>query len=255
MKERDYKADMHINTTASYEKIFGGIMGLVVGDALGVPVEFLSRNELKANPVTAMREGGSHNQPKGTWSDDSSMTLCLVDSLNSGLSYNDIALKFLEWANTGYMTPYDEVFDIGRTTLAAIRRFAGGTSPLECGGSSEYDNGNGSLMRILPLAFYTFGMETKERFEIVHNVSRLTHSHKRSLIACGIYVQLACELLRGHSKEKSYHCMIDECNAIYEGECELQNFQRIFNGELQNFKEAEISSSGYVVDTLEAALW
>ena len=84
--------------------------------------------------------------------------------------------------------------------------FIGGTSPLEYGGSSEYDNGNGSLMRILPLAFYTFEMKTEDHFEIVHNVSRLTHSHERALIACGIYVQLACELLKGHSKEKAYLC-------------------------------------------------
>ena len=106
-------------------KIFGGIVGLVVGDALGVPVEFMSRNELKSNPVTNMRDFGSHNQPRGTWSDDSSMTLCLVDSLNSGLSYDDIAAKFLDWADTGYMTPYGEIFDIGRTTLTAIRRSLG----------------------------------------------------------------------------------------------------------------------------------
>lgn len=236
-------------------EIFGGIMGLVVGDALGVPVEFMSRHELKANPVTTMREYGSHNQPRGTWSDDGSMTLCLVDSLNSGLSYDDIAAKFLDWADVGYMTPYGGMFDIGRTTLAAIRRFAGGTSPLECGGSSEYDNGNGSLMRILPLAFYTFGMKKQERFEIVHNISRLTHSHERTLIACGIYVQLACELLKGYSKEKAYHRMIDECKIVYKDEYELVHFQRVMGGEIQKLNEAEISSSGYVVDTLEAALW
>lgn len=236
-------------------KIFGGIMGLVVGDALGVPVEFMSRHELKANPVTTMREYGSHNQPRGTWSDDTSMALCLVDSLNSGLSYDDIAAKFLDWADTGYMTPYGEMFDIGRTTLAAIRKFAGGTSPLECGGSSEYDNGNGSLMRILPLAFYTHGMKKQMRFETVHNVSRLTHSHERTLIACGIYVQLACELLKGYSKEKAYHRMIDECKVVYKDEYELVHFQRVMGGEIQKLKEAEISSSGYVVDTLEAALW
>ena len=118
-----------------------------------------------------MRSGGSHGQPKGTWSDDSSMTLCLMESLtNNNLDFNDVCVRFLNWAENGYMTAHGEMFDIGRTTLTAIRKFACGKPPLECGESGEYDNGNGSLMRILPLAFYTLGIKPQERFEIVHNV-------------------------------------------------------------------------------------
>ena len=237
------------------DSILGGIMGLVVGDALGVPAEFQSREVLKVNPVVSMREYGSHEQPRGTWSDDSSMTLCLMESLTNGLDFDDICARFLKWAEDGYMTAHGEMFDIGRTTLTAIRKFTCGTPALECGGSGEYDNGNGSLMRILPLAFYTLGMKKQDRFETVHNVSRLTHSHETSLIACGIYVQMACELLKGYSKEKAYHRMIDECKTVYKDECELEHFQRVLDGKLQKLKEAEISSSGYVVDTLEAALW
>ncbi len=237
------------------EKILGGIMGLVVGDALGVPVEFQSREVLAENPVASMRSDGSHGQPKGTWSDDSSMTLCLMESLTNGLDYNDICVRFLKWAEDGYMTAHGEMFDIGRTTLTAIRKFACGTPALECGESGEYDNGNGSIMRILPLAFYTFGMKQAERFEIVHNVSKLTHSHEQSLVACGIYVQLACELLKGYSKEKAYRRMIDECKSFYEAETQRVPFQRVLSGTIRDLKEFQISSSGYVVDTLEAALW
>lgn len=237
------------------EQVLSGILGFVVGDALGVPVEFQSREELKAVPVVSMRSDGSHGQPKGTWSDDSSMTLCLMASLTLGLDYNDICTRFLNWAENGYMTAHGQMFDIGRTTLTAIRNFSGEKSPLECGGFGEYDNGNGSLMRILPLAFYTLGMKPKERFEIVHNVSKLTHSHERSLIACSIYVQLACELLKGYSKEKAYRRMIDEIKSFYQEEAQLASFQRILNGTIAELSEPQISSSGYVVDTLEAAIW
>lgn len=237
-------------------QVIGGILGFVVGDALGVPVEFQSREELRADPVVSMRSGGSHGQAKGTWSDDSSMTLCLMESLtNNNLDFNDVCVRFLNWAENGYMTAHGEMFDIGRTTLTAIRKFACGKPPLECGESGEYDNGNGSLMRILPLAFYTLGIKPQERFEIVHNVSRLTHSHQRSLIACDIYVQLACELLKGYSKEKAYRRMIDEIKSFYQEETQRTPFQRILGGTIMELSEPQILSSGYVVDTLEAAIW
>lgn len=237
------------------DKVIGGILGFVVGDAIGVPVEFQSRDELKANPVVSMRSGGSHGQPKGTWSDDSSMTLCTMESLTHGLNLNDICTRFRGWVEDGYMTAHGEMFDIGRTTLTAIRKFARGTLPLECGESGEYDNGNGSLMRILPLAFYTLGMKPKERFETVHNISMLTHAHERSLMACDIYVQLACELLKGYSKEKAYRRMIDEIKPFYQEETQRTPFQRILGGIIVELSEPQISSSGYVVDTLEAAIW
>ena len=91
---------MDINT------VKGAILGVVVGDALGVPVEFMSREELTACPVTGMREYGTHDQPAGTWSDDSSMTLCLMESLTHGLDYGDMASTYLCWADDGYWTPH-----------------------------------------------------------------------------------------------------------------------------------------------------
>jgi len=126
--------------------VINGIMGLCVGDALGVPVEFKKRDELKRKPVENMLGYGTHNQPAGTWSDDTSMSLCLLDSLSQGLDYQDIMRKFLEWYDEGAYTPYGEVFDIGGTTREALERFVKGTPPLNCGGSSERDNGNGGIL-------------------------------------------------------------------------------------------------------------
>ncbi len=185
--------------------ILSGIMGLCVADALGVPVEFEDRETLRKNPVLDMRSYGTHYQPAGTWSDDTSMTLCLVDSLSKGLDYDGIMTNFSKWINDGAYTPHGEVFDVGNATRKALMRFNTGTKTLDCGGLGDNDNGNGSLMRILPIAFYLqsiFGTDITEHDEamtIIHNVSALTHAHKRSLIACGIYCSVACRLMEGRN--------------------------------------------------------
>ena len=93
--------------------IRGGIMGLYIAEALGVPAAFMSREQLKTKPVKGMQGFGTHNQPIGTWSHDTSMTLCLIDSLASGLNYQDVMNKFKAWLTEGAYTPHGEVFDLG----------------------------------------------------------------------------------------------------------------------------------------------
>ena len=117
--------------------VLDGIMGLCVADALGVPVEFMERRSLKRNPVVNMREYGTYNQPKGTWSDDTSMTLCTMDSLKDGLNYSDIMDKFLQWFPSGKYTPENRAFGIGKTTLNALIKYQKANPPLECGGKEE----------------------------------------------------------------------------------------------------------------------
>jgi len=245
--------------------VINGVMGLSFGDALGVPVEFMTREELKRNPVKNMRGYGTYNQPAGTWSDDTSMCLCLVDSLALGLDYQDIMQRFFKWYDEGAYTPYGEAFDIGGTTRKALERFAKGTPPLQCGGSSERDNGNGSLMRILPLVFYieaNYGRDFEEEntvFDLVHNVSALTHAHKRSQIACGIYISVASNLLSSMSLNIAVESGINKAAAYYRNRTdytdELTFFERLQEKNFADLPEDAIKSSGYVVDTLEAAVW
>jgi ADP-ribosylglycohydrolase len=244
-----------------------GILGLCVGDAIGVPAEFINRESLKPSPVTDMRGHGTHNQPPGTWSDDTSMALCTMDSLSNGLDYADMMRRFLSWMEKGEYTPHGEMFDIGISTRKALQRFAMGTEPLKCGGASENDNGNGSLMRILPLIFYLKSLygdhftENNEAFDIIHNISSLTHAHKRSQIACGIYLSVANELSgSNHSVGYGVWKACKHYGSRSEFAEELIHFQRIFSddyGKLSfaNQSQDEIRSSGYVVDTLEAAIW
>lgn len=245
--------------------ILDGIMGLTVADALGVPVEFESREDLLRNPVTGMESFGTYNQPEGTWSDDTSMTLCLVESLIDGLNYKDIMNNFVKWLDKGEYTPHGEVFDIGNTTRESIVRYKKGNSPLESGGDGEYDNGNGVLMRILPILFYLqsrYGSDIdreEKAFEVIHGVSSLTHNHKRNLIACGIYISVASNLIGGISLEVGVNLGIYKAMEYYRKKeefiTELEHFARLENKDFKNLPAEEIKSGGYVVDTLEAALW
>ncbi len=245
------------------ETVKSAMFGLVVGDALGVPVEFQSREELEHDPVTGMRADGTHHQPAGTWSDDSSMALCLLESLTvKGVDYGDMMARFLRWADEGYMTAHGEVFDMGIATQQALTRFTHGTPALECGGAGEYDNGNGSLMRILPMALYlnrTLGPDfprMPEAYQAIHNASALTHVHPISLISCGLYCAAANELLCGRT---SIWNGIKAAKAFYRSQTALAPyldiFRRIDPNILPSLHKSEVSSSGYVLHTLEAALW
>ncbi|MDR4955140.1 ADP-ribosylglycohydrolase family protein [Chryseobacterium sp. ES2] len=249
-------------------KVKAGIMGVCIGDALGVPVEFKSREQLKCSPVTKMRALGTHHQPAGTWSDDGSLTLCLADSLLKGYNLKDIAMKFLQWYNTEIWTPHGSVFDIGIATSQAIHRIGKGVSPTLCGGNSEFDNGNGSLMRIIPLVFYIRDFPVEKRFDIIKDVSSITHRHIRSVLACFIYLEFALEILKGKEKWEAYRTMQKTVREFLDynlicSQNEMDKFHRILElkiGEydlapLHTLQEEEISSSGYVLHSLEASLW
>ena len=171
----------------------GSYYGFIVGDAMGVPLEFEERRKLLENPVTKMEGNRSYDVPKGSWSDDSSMMIATMDSIisKSEIDYDDLMSKFSEWISYSKYTAVDEVFDIGRTTLRAIVRFQDGISSLECGLEGENYNGNGSLMRMIPIAFYASVKELCESdiIDLVFNVSSLTHRHEISKLGCYIFVR------------------------------------------------------------------
>ncbi len=264
-------------------QVLSSFFGFAVGDALGVPVEFMPREEISKNPVISMREYGTHHQPAGTWSDDSSMAFCLAESLckNDELNYdlNDIANNFVKWHNEGFWAAHYKVFDIGIATAHALRRIKNGANPLVSGGNSDRGNGNGSLMRILPLVFFIKDKNITSRFQIIKEVSAITHAHIRSVLGCFIYTEFALQLLEGHEKYIAYRNMqkivndfLKEYNDNHANtneifpELEVNKYHRILensiNSELQypiqsieKYQENEIYSSGYVVSTLEASIW
>ena len=250
------------------EKIYNTIYGAIVGDALGVPVEFKDREWLSENPVSTMIGYGTYGLPKGSWSDDSSMMLCLADSIGrlGGLDYEDIMKCFKSWLIHHKYTPDHRTFDCGRTCSKAIFNFHDGNEPLLCGGKDERDNGNGSLMRIAPLPLYLFSkfgpdvMESEESFELIHNVSSLTHAHPISLLGCDIYCAIMIEILKGtKNKNEIQGYALPKIGKFVRNHPEYgyadSKYERLFHMNFKDIPEKEIRSSGYVVDTLEAALW
>jgi len=235
-----------------------GLIGVCVGDALGVPVEFSTRAERIKSPVTKMLGYGTWNQPPGTWSDDSSLTLCLTESFCSGYSVDDIAKSFCRWYRENYWTAHGDVFDIGNTTYQAIIKLEKGIPPLQAGGTGEHSNGNGSLMRILPIAYLHETLTFPDLITKVHEVSCLTHAHVRSQMACGIYITMAVELLKGANLSTAYLHSLEKIQELYHHSNynrEKSHFQRVFSGKIAELPDNQINPGGYVIDTLEASIW
>ncbi len=235
------------------------LFGVAVGDALGVPVEFESRDDISRQPVTGMTGFGTYDLPPGTWSDDSSLTFCLAEALTQGFDVNAIGRSFVRWYHEGLWTAHGEVFDVGNTTRTAIERLARGMQADRAGSDDEASNGNGSLMRILPLLFYLSDRPVTERFEMTRQVSSVTHRHIRSVISCFYYLEFARQILEGRDKSEIYRdlqkVVFGHLSALLIDPPEIVVFDRLLKHDISRLPEEEIHSSGYVIHTLEAAVW
>lgn len=237
------------------------LYGFIVGDAMGVPIEFEDREKLINKPVTSMLGYGSHDVEAGVYSDDTSMTLATMDSIirqNGIINYNDIADKFCNWINNNEYTATNKVFDIGMTTkYALIKYFNNKIDATMCGGTNINENGNGSLMRMLPIALYCFYKNIKddnEIFTLVKNSSSITHAHDISILGCYIYVRYFISLLETKNKISSYNFIKKLDYSMFIEEVKLE-YSRILFSDISTLNINDINSSGYVVDTLEAVFW
>lgn len=236
------------------------IMGSVVADALGVPYEFSHKKDMMAKPATGMTGNGTYNQEIGTWSDDSSLTLACMDSLLNGLNYEDMIRKFALYYFEAAYTPDNHVFDIGNTTKDAINNYANGRPALECGCDGLHSNGNGSLMRIMPIILYLYDKDLSDdkKREIIYNVSALTHAHIISKASCYIYSILVNEIL-DYKDELDFKSIIE--NALkkaqeYIIEVNLTDeLNLIYNGGVLSLDEESIRGKGYVVNSLNIAIY
>ena len=205
------------------------VYGAAVGDALGVPFEFKYRGSFTCEDMTGF---GTHYQPAGTWSDDTALLLATCDSIRAKRGRIDVAdmrKRFVKWMNQGAYTPDGTVFDIGNATATALTEGRG------CSG--ERSNGNGSLMRIAPLAY------TGATDDQIRQVSAITHAHRISTEACVCFVNLLRSLLDGMPLEQAL-----AANRL-EGD-EFPDLEAV-----PNLSEDEVKSGGYVLDTLAAAIW
>ncbi len=245
-----------------------GMMGLIVGDALGDPVQFMSREEVrcrKQGPVTGMEPAEQFGMPEGAWTDDSSLALATADSILTlgRVDPEDIMERFVSWLEDGAYTPLGVAFDIGNTCMTSIKAYEVSRDVRTCGGTSVWANGNGSLMRILPVCLYAAecDLAVEEAVALVESVGGLTHAHLRAGIACGLYYFCVRAVLQGRSSLKSaLKVGLEEGFRFYERDilnrAELAHYGRL--RDLETFgktPESDIRSSGYVVDSLEAAVW
>lgn len=254
-----------------------GMMGLVTGDALGVPVQFCSREEISerpSGPVTGMEGHGTYDMPAGTWSDDSSMALATLESLKrlGRTDPDDIMQNFLKWELEGEFTPYGYAFDQGVTCSYAIYNYRYDRDWKICGKTGEHANGNGALMRILPVCIWYAERANRictsddEAVEAVHNVTLLTHNHLRAKMASGLYYFMVKSLIRAREREAAESLItllqqgLDEGFSFYRRDfrnlTEMVHFERLYDLEkLKEIPSEKIKGTGYVVSAMEAAVW
>ncbi|MBF1072650.1 ADP-ribosylglycohydrolase family protein [uncultured Solobacterium sp.] len=236
----------------------GAIIGHAVGDAMGFPTEFSKREELLKNPVIEMIDSTDIGQPAGSWSDDTAMEIATIDSFiqKKYFDYKDIMDKWVKWISKSEYTPTGVAFDIGRTCLKAIKKYCNGTAPLQCGSTSINENGNGSLMRILPVALYAYSKKLDDIsiHKLTNEVSSLTHAHEVSRLGCYIYVQFIICLLKGNTKQEAYKHIQYLDYSAYDMHS-LKLYKRILDEQIEVQRLDQIKSTGYIVDTLESAMW
>jgi ADP-ribosylglycohydrolase len=231
------------------------ILGFAVGDALGVPFEFLEADEIEFKYSDEMQGNGTYDQPIGTFSDDTSMMCCTIEALIKDGTTETMADNFLKWKNENFWSARGEVFDIGNTTLVALKVYEETGDLTGSSTNNEYSCGNGSLMRVLPLLPYTMKMTMDEKFEFIQRVSIITHGHIRCTIACFIYLELAEKIWKDDTGSKSiiYSRMLQSVGPFLsskeETKNEMHHFENIFTRP-QGIPKEELSNSGYVVDSL-----
>lgn len=235
------------------DRIYGALLGLAVGDALGAPVEFKAPGSFK--PVTDFVSGGPHNLQAGEWTDDTSLALASAESLINcqGFDARHQMQNFLKWYREGHLSVKDTCFDIGNTTREALEEFEKTGNPYS-GPSYEMSAGNGSLMRIAPIALFYY-TDTQEALEFARLSSCITHQHPLAIQSCQYLTGLISGAVRGVSKEKLLSPDYAPLKNYWEENPLQEELQEVFQGSFQEKNPPEIRGRGYVVKSLEAVLW
>ncbi len=236
------------------------LMGFAIGNAIGVPVVSKSRRSLLRKPITKMEGYGTYEMDEGTWSDDTSMLIATIDSINEkcAIDIKNIADNLLSWKKFADYTPSKEVFSIGDTTKEALEAYEKNRdeSPDKFGLTKVDNNDNGSLKRIIPLAFYAVERKLKdvEILELVKQVSSITHAHEISIMGCYIYVRLVMFLLNGKDKYSAYSMTKCVDYTMFSEEAQ-EAYSRLIKEDISKLVVKDIRSTNYIVDTLEAVIW
>ena len=235
------------------DRFYGALLGLAVGDALGTTLEFKSPGSFK--PLEDMKGGGPFNLQPGYWTDDTSMALCLAESLigQRGFDPVDQLKKYVRWYREGYHSSTGRCFDIGNTTRIALETFEKTGEPY-CGPVSPRTAGNGSIMRLSPVPLF-YCNEPLEAMVKSGESSRTTHGALQAVDACRYMGGLIVGILKGASKEEILTERFSPISGYWEKDPPCWEIDEIVFGSFKHRNPPEIKGSGYVVRTLEAALW
>jgi ADP-ribosylglycohydrolase len=231
----------------------GCLLGLAVGDALGTTVEFKAPGTF--SPMTTIVGGGPFRLDKGQWTDDTSMALCLAESLVKCGKFNalDQMARYTRWWKEGHLSSNGRCFDIGNTVSRALRQFDRTGDPL-AGSIDPYAAGNGSLMRLAPIPLF-FASDPEEAIRMSAESSSTTHGAETCLDACRYFGGLIVGALQGNSKEQLLSDNFTPVSGIGRRQPLCGKIQEIACGSFKQKEPPEILGSGYVVQSLEAALW
>jgi ADP-ribosylglycohydrolase len=234
-------------------RVKGSLLGLAICDALGAPVEFCAPGSFA--PVTGYTSGGVFGLPAGSWTDDTSLALCLADSLIScnGFDAVDQMKRYVRWWREGYLSINGHCFDIGNTTRSALSKFESTEDPY-CGPTDVRTAGNGSLMRLAPIPLF-YANRPIEAIKYAALSSRTTHAALESMDACRYYASLIVGAINGVSKEKLLSNRYELVPGMWKREPLTPKIDEIASGSFKKLNPPEIMGSGYVVKSMEAALW
>ena len=244
------------------ERYRGSLLGLAAGDALGAPVEGVPRTDLDSSPVQAMKGGGVWGDllSPGQWTDDTSMALCLAESLieRKGFDPRDQLVRYRRWLREGHLSSKDHAFGIGWTVLGSLQRFEK-TGDAFCGPSDPMTAGNGSIMRLAPVPLF-YGQDSRHAVERSGESSRTTHQAPTAIDACRYLGGLIAGAVQGTGKEEllsERYCPIpaDSGSGYWKEQPLVEEIDEIAAGSFKKKQPPDIRGTGYVVESLEAALW
>jgi ADP-ribosyl-[dinitrogen reductase] hydrolase len=235
------------------ERYRGCLLGLAIGDALGTTLEFKPPGSF--TPITDMIGGGPFNIAPGQWTDDTSMALCLAESLIECQGFNpkDQMERYVRWWKEGHLSSTGECFDIGNTTRTALSAFLRTGNPFS-GPTDSNSAGNGSLMRLAPVPLFYAGSPT-EAIEKSGESSKTTHGAPTAVDACRYFGALIVGALNGEDKETilaDYYCPDP---GYWQEKPLIPEIAEIATGSFKQKNPPKIRGTGYVVQSLEAALW
>lgn len=243
-----YHDTMHL-----LDRYKGSLLGLAIGDALGAPIEF--RPPGSFTPITTFQGGGTHGLKPGQWTDDTSLALCLAESLieRKGFDPKDQAERYLKWYREGYLSSVGFCFDIGNTTRLALEQFEKTRNPFS-GLMDPRSAGNGSLMRVAPVPL-AFASDPATAIHLSGESSRTTHAVKPAVDACKYLGSLIVGALQGRTKDELVSSRFSPIEHYWENQPLAPEIDAIASGSFKILNPPEIRNSGYVVKSLEAALW